>query len=137
MKTGAFRSVEISFEIWFSIAEFRKRSSNENQFQVLGKYVENFNRVCDLLIVNLRTQYESQHISNELKSFIRFYASIMPEQNRYNEIQSVSNQIMRISELRKSLQDFVSSSTSTSSSSLSAAAAATNNIPMNTDIKPI
>lgn len=90
------------------------RNQNENQFQVLGKHVENFNRVCDLLIINLRTVCESHVISNELKSLVRYYATMIPESNKYNDLQSVSIQLQRVSEFKKLLQDYVSGNSNNS-----------------------
>ena len=82
----------------------------ENQFQLLGKYIENFNRVCDLLVVNLRTACEAQMISNEIKNFTR-YASMGPmDINRQDNslLNSVNIQMQRINEFRSMLQKYLS-----------------------------
>ncbi len=84
--------------------------TTENQFQLLGKYIENFNRVCDLLVVNLRTACEAQQISNELKMFSRWYANIgQIDANRAENplIHSINIQMQRINEFRAMMQKYL------------------------------
>ncbi|CAF0748662.1 unnamed protein product [Brachionus calyciflorus] len=82
----------------------------ENQYQLLGKHIENFNRACDLLTVNLRVACEAQTISNELKQFSRYYAHMGPMDANRNEnpyINSINIQMQRISEFRNMIQNYL------------------------------
>jgi hypothetical protein len=90
------------------------RITSENQFQLLGRFIENFNRVCDLFVVNLRTACEAQHISNELKLFSRWYAHIgqMDAVRAENPlIHSVNIQMQRINEFRAMMQKYLATPT--------------------------
>jgi hypothetical protein len=75
----------------------------DNQFQILGKYVENFDRVCDLLIINLRVAHEVQ----QALTLLQYY-----EPRDKNMSESVVNKhVSRIIEIRNSLQRFLAPKT--------------------------
>ena len=81
----------------------------ESQFQIFGKNVENFNKICDLLTVNLRAACEAQMLANDLRSFSKYYAHIDQSDSMRIEgqiINSVNIQMQRINELRNTLQRF-------------------------------
>jgi hypothetical protein len=86
------------------------RIPTENQYQILGKTIENFYRVCDLFTVNLRAAHEAQLLSNELKYFCRYYAHIGPMDANRNEIPLVSSiniQSQRINDFKGLMQRFL------------------------------
>lgn len=98
-----------------------KNQLSDNQFQLLGQYIENFYRVCDLLIVNLRMGCESQTISNELKFFWRYYAHIgQMDANRAENphLASINIQTQRINELNKLFQNYLNLSNQINSSQI-------------------
>ena len=75
---------------------------SENQFQLLGKHVENFDRVCDLMIINLRVAHEVQQVLTMLQTFERL------DQRDTQRDQSVVNKhVSRIMEIRNSLQRYL------------------------------
>lgn len=85
------------------------RITSENQFQALGKCVENFNKVCDLMLVNLRSASEAQTISTELKVFTRYLGHMgQLEVNKSDTlyINYVNLQMQRINEVRAILQKY-------------------------------
>ena len=85
------------------------RPMNENQFQMFGKNVENFNRVCDLLIVNLRAACEAQLLVNDLRNYYKYHAyNDQTDSMRVDGqiINSVVIQMQRISELKAVLSRF-------------------------------
>jgi hypothetical protein len=100
------------FNFYFKILFYfihQKRTQTDTQFQLLGKIVENFNRVCDLFTVNLRAAHECQSISSELRTFHRYFANIGPMDANRNEIPLVSSiniQSQRIADIKTVLQRF-------------------------------
>jgi len=92
----------------------KKRVNVEKQFQLFGKSLEDFNRVCDLLTVNLKSAHEAQSISNELRYLYRSYAHIGPHDANRNEhplLNSVNIQTQRIHEFKTMLQNFLDKTT--------------------------
>jgi hypothetical protein len=114
----------LTFLFYFFLLD-KSRSQSENQFQLLGKCVENFNRVCDLLIVNLRTAYEAQSIYMELRNYARFYAFVGPDRTENPPIYSINNQMQRIVEFKSALQRFISAANTGSPTALTTAPTAT------------
>ena len=77
---------------------------------MFGKAVENFNRVCDLLIINLRTVLESLANSSELRHLNKYYAHINQsdcERNDVPYISSINIQMQRINDFRNMFQQFL------------------------------
>lgn len=98
-----------------------QRIPTENQYQILGKSIENFYRVCDLFTVNLRAAHEAQLLSNELKSFCRYYAHIGQMDASRNEIPLVSSiniQSQRINDFKGLMQRFLQLNTTINSDNL-------------------
>ena len=93
----------------------KKRIQIESLFQMLGKSIENFNRVCDLLAVNLRTAHEAQSLASELKLFSRYFAHMSHMDSNRAEIPlsaSINIQTQRINEFKSIMQRFLVSNTS-------------------------
>lgn len=76
----------------------------------MGKHIENFNRACDLLTVNLKVACEAQEISNELKSFSKYYAYNSQIDSNRNEnpfINSINLQMQRIGEFQNLISQYL------------------------------
>ena len=94
-----------------SSAGMNERLNAENQFQLFGKSVENFNRVCDLLIVNLRMACEAQSVSIEIKTFSRYFGPVSPERSDLSIMPHINLQMQRISEYKNLFQRFLANNT--------------------------
>ena len=92
-------------------------SGELQQAQQLAKAVENVNRVCDLLAVNLRSAHEAQTLSNELKLFYRYYANMGAMDANRNEpgslLNSVAIQTQRIADYAALMRRFTTTNSAT------------------------
>jgi hypothetical protein len=89
------------------------KNITENQFQLLGKHVENFDRVCDLLIINLRVAHEVQQVLTMLQTYERLDQRDQqrPDQARNVSDSVVNKHVSRIIEIRSSLQRYLAPKT--------------------------
>ena len=81
-----------------------------DQFVLFGKSVENFNKVCDLLIVNLRVACEAQTISVELKNYSRYFTNINPIDHDLAVMAMINTQMQRLAEFKALFQKFLANS---------------------------
>lgn len=89
------------------------KNVTENQFQLLGKHVENFDRVCDLLIINLRVAHEVQQVLTMLQTYERLDQRDQqrPDPARNMSDSVVNKHVSRIIEIRSSLQRYLAPKT--------------------------
>lgn len=83
---------------------------NENHFITFGKNVENFNKICDLLNVNLRAGCESQMMANDLRQFYRYYSHIDGQDSQRTDSQMINSmniQTQRVHDLKAVLNKFL------------------------------
>lgn len=91
-------------------ANEQSKQQVDNQFQLLGKQIENFYKTCDLLTVSLRSACEAQLLSNEMRQLYRYYAHMDHTDVARNEGQMVNSmniQMQRINELKGILKRFL------------------------------
>ena len=95
---------------------FFSKNASENQFQLLGKHVENFDRVCDLMIINLRVAHEVQQVLAMLNYYERLdqreqQREQRPDQLKHLSESNINKHVTRIIELRNTLERFLAPKT--------------------------
>lgn len=93
-----------------SSSSMNEKLNAVDQFVLFGKSVENFNKVCDLLIVNLRVACEAQTISVELKQYTRYFSSINPVDHDLAVMALINAQMQRMIEFKSLFQRYLANS---------------------------
>ena len=93
-----------------SSSSMNEKLNAVDQFVLFGKSVENFNKVCDLLIVNLRVASEAQTVSAELKQYSRYFNHINPADHDVAVMTLINTQMQRMTEFRGLFQKFLANS---------------------------